>query len=72
LVLAEFSISGRLLTRLVRWRLWPNLWRFFSVMELAMSKSDRGEIILFAIYSGVPLLCLIGVLALLTRYMVLA
>jgi hypothetical protein len=49
-------------------------------MELAMSKSDsksesksdRGEIILFAIYSGVPLLCLIGVLALLTRYMVLA
>ena len=33
----------------------------------------RGLIaILFAIYSGVPLLCLIGVLALLTRYMVLA
>jgi hypothetical protein len=23
--LAEFSISHRLLTRLVRWRLWPNL-----------------------------------------------
>ncbi len=37
-----------------------------------MSTSDRGEIILFAIYSGVPLVCLIGVVALLTHYMVLA